>query len=73
VIGYLGIVQWNMVVQHFWQVGFWQIGSRPYSNFLDLGSFFAFAVAAIGFLLPILAGRIGGNISRWPWQPVRNS
>jgi hypothetical protein len=71
VIGYLGIAQWNMIVQYFWQVGFWHIGTRPDSSFLDLLFFFAFAAELIGLGLPCLASRIGGHISRWPWQPMR--
>lgn len=72
VIGFLAFVYGNIVVEYFWQVGFWHIDSRPLSPFPDLESFFGGVIGLIGFLLPALTGRIGGKISGWPWRPVRN-
>jgi hypothetical protein len=72
VLGGLGAIQNNLLMAALWQDGFWQLGARPYSSWLDLEFECTLAVLLLGFLLPILSGRIGGTISGWPWRPVRN-
>jgi hypothetical protein len=72
VLGSLGVIQNTLIRSTLWQDGFWHLGSQPYSSVLDLGFWCATAVLLLGFLLPILAGRMGGTISGWPWRPVRN-
>jgi hypothetical protein len=70
-IGVLGYAQGNLIVDYFWQVGFWKLNSRPFSFLLDPESLFAIAVALLGFFLHKWIGRLGGRLSGWPWHPMR--
>lgn len=71
VLGSLGVIQNKLLMATLWQSGFWHLGSRPYSSWLDLEFGFTEAVLLLGLFLPVLFGRIGGTISGWPWRPVR--
>ena len=69
-IGYLGVAQGFILLQIIEQVSVtsqgWNTGALLFlSEFV-----FPFIVGIVGFSLPMLAGRIGGSISGWPWRPV---
>ena len=69
-IGYLGVAQGFILQQFFGQLGVtshgWNTGALIFAPELV----FPFAIGLAGNLLPMLAGRVGGSISGWPWRPV---
>ncbi len=71
VMGYLAFAQWFIIVGHLGQIGTSPESWRPSAIFLVPEALFAWAVGLVGIVLRSLAGRIGGKISGWPWQPVR--
>lgn len=69
VIGGLAEAQCLFLLRGFSQSGWWQSGeSPPYNAVLTLEFGFSVIVCVLGFLLPVLYGRLGGRISGWPWH-----
>jgi hypothetical protein len=69
-MGYLSVAQGYILTQ-FGQLSSTSQGWNPGSLLFLLEIVFPFVVGLVGFSLPMLAGRLGGSISGWPWQPVR--
>jgi uncharacterized membrane protein len=70
-IGYLGVAQGAILQQYFGRLSVTPQGWAPYALLYTPALVFPWAVGLIGLLLPALAGRLGGKISGWPWQPMR--
>lgn len=68
IIGLLSLVQWDIIERNLWNIHFWHIGNRPFSSLFDALFFLALLIQISGFLIPLLQGRLGGKVSRWPWQ-----
>jgi hypothetical protein len=68
-IGYLGVAQ-GFILQIF--LSQQHITSQDWGILFIAEFVVPWAVGMVGFSLQMLAGRIGGKISGWPWQPVRN-
>jgi len=68
IISMLSVVQWDIIGRNLWNANFWHIGNRPFSSLLDALLSLALLIQTSGFLILLLQGRLGGKVSRWPWQ-----